>query len=181
VTDEALMRAVRDGDLDRLGVLFERHHRSLFGFFYRMRGDRAAAEDLVQDVFVRVLKYRRSFQERGSFEAWLFQIARNARRDRARRDPAMDSLPEELDIAGDAPGPDIRVEQEEDIVLLNEALRRLPAEKRELIVLSRYQGMTYEELAELMEADVGTVRVQLHRAIRQLADIFCGLRGERAS
>jgi HEAT repeat protein len=58
VTDEVLMLAVRDGDLAKLGLLFERYHRALFDFLSRMTGDRTAAEDLVQDVFVRILKYR---------------------------------------------------------------------------------------------------------------------------
>src|SRR5262245_493083 len=81
VTDEALMQAVRDGDLAKLGVLFERHHRSLFDFLCRVTGDRAKAEDLVQDVFVRMLKYRATYRDDGRFETWMFHLARNARAD----------------------------------------------------------------------------------------------------
>jgi RNA polymerase sigma factor (sigma-70 family) len=81
MTDEALMRAVRDGDVARLGTLFERHHGAVFDFLARMTGNRAAAEDLTQDVFVRILKYRNSLRDEGSFETWLFRIARNARAD----------------------------------------------------------------------------------------------------
>jgi RNA polymerase sigma factor (sigma-70 family) len=177
VTDEALMLAVRDGDVDRLSVLFERYHRPLFGFFYRMGGNRAAAEDLVQDVFVRVLKYRRTFRDEGSFEAWLFHIARNARHDFVRRHPGMDTIDNGFDVAATAPGPATALERREDVGLLQEALRRLPADKRELIVLARYRGMNYEQLAALTGADAGTVRVRLHRAMRQLGKIFCQLRG----
>ena len=75
------MRAVRDGDVAKLGVLFERHHRPVFEFLVRMTGDRTAAEDLVQDVFVRMLKYRATYRDVGSFETWMFRIARNARAD----------------------------------------------------------------------------------------------------
>ena len=74
MTDEALMRAVRDGDVARLGELFERHHRSVFDFLVRMTGDRASAEDMVQDVFVRMLKYRATFRDDGRFETWMFRI-----------------------------------------------------------------------------------------------------------
>ena len=75
------MSQVRDGDLEKLGILFERHHVRLFIFFLRMTGDRAASEDLVQEVFVRMLKYRKSFRERGEFSAWMFALARNVSAD----------------------------------------------------------------------------------------------------
>ena len=79
VTDETLMEAVRNGDLAKLGILFERHHRALFDFLVRMTGSASTAEDLVQDVFVRVLKYRATWRGEGRFDTWLFRIARNAR------------------------------------------------------------------------------------------------------
>src|SRR5258705_13079978 len=79
VTDETLMHAVRKGDVAKLGLLFERYHRPLFDFLARMTGNAAVAEDLVQDVFVRVLKYRATWRDEGRFETWLFPIARNAR------------------------------------------------------------------------------------------------------
>jgi RNA polymerase sigma factor (sigma-70 family) len=173
VTDEALMLAVRDGDVDRLSVLFERYHRQLFGFFFRMLDDRATAEDLVQDVFVRVLKYRHTFKD-GTFKSWLFEIARNAGRDAWRR-PVGDSLDTAVDMATSSPGPVTQFEQREEALLLKEALRRLPADKRELIVLARYRGLDYGQLAVLMQSEVGTMRVRLHRAIRQLGDIVCQL------
>ena len=88
------MRAVRDGDLTRLGVLFERHHRALFDFLYRMTGDRGAAEDLVQDVFVRMLRYRGTYRDDGKFETWMFRIARNARADHFRRQGAAVYVPD---------------------------------------------------------------------------------------
>ena len=85
VTDEILMIAVRDGDLAKLGLLFERYHTALFDFLSRTTGDRAAAEDLVQDVFVRILKYRRTYRDHSCFETWMFRIARNSRADHFRK------------------------------------------------------------------------------------------------
>src|SRR4030095_11266797 len=81
VTDETLMEAGRNGDVAKLGMLFERHHRALFDFLVRMTGNASIAEDLVQDVFVRILKYRATWRGEGRFETWLFRIARNARAD----------------------------------------------------------------------------------------------------
>src|ERR1041385_6947124 len=80
-SDEQVMSAVKNGDLEKLGVLFERHHRVLFDFFAKMIGSRMIAEDLVQDVFFRILKYRRTFRYGSHFKAWMFHIARNARAD----------------------------------------------------------------------------------------------------
>ena len=170
------MLAVRNGEVDRLSVLFERYHRQLFAFFVRMLDDRAAAEDLVQDVFVRVLKYRHTFRDHGTFKSWLFEIARNTRRDAWKR-PVLDAIGKDFDVATTAPGPGTQFEQVEDAALLKEALKRLPPDKRELIVLARYRGMDYAQLASLMQSEVGTVRVRLHRAIRQLGEIFCQLQG----
>lgn len=176
------MLAVRQGDLDSLSRLFERHHRPLFGYLYRMAGDRVAAEDLVQDVFVRVLKYRHTFRDEGSFERWLFQIARNVCRDFAGSRFTMDVLDDDMAIEAREPGPGAAFERREDAALVREALRRLPADKRELIVLSRYRGMSYDQLAELLQAEAGTIRVRLHRAIRQLGEILCELqRGTRCA
>ena len=172
------MLAVKGGDLDSLTGLFERYHRQLFGFFYRMSGDRAAAEDLVQEVFLRVLKYRHTFRNPDSFASWLFQIAWNARHDSVPKRQVMVSLPDDLEVAAPDAGPALRFEQREDVALMSQAMRRLPADKRELIVLARYHGMDYAQLSRLLNAEPGTIRVRLHRAIRQLEEVFCQLKGE---
>lgn len=70
------MLAVHDGDLAKLGELFEKHNRPLYGFFVRLTGDRIASEDLVQLVFYRILKYRRTYRDEGKFSAWIYHIVR---------------------------------------------------------------------------------------------------------
>jgi RNA polymerase sigma-70 factor (ECF subfamily) len=179
VTDEMLMLEVREGRLDSLATLFERHHRPLFGFFAHMTGDRPAAEDLVQDVFVRVLKYRHAYRAQGSFRSWLFRIARNARHDFAAKNPILEPIPEDDNVPVTTPGPSAQLEQREEVELLRQALRQLSADKRELIILARYHDMTYDELGALLDADPGTIRVRLHRAVRQLDTIVHRLRGQR--
>src|SRR5262245_59552335 len=84
-TDKSLMLAVRDGDVDQFGELFRRHHDRIFAFFYRMTADPSASEDLTQEVFVRMLKYRSSFGEGSDFSGWMYQIARNVRADHFRK------------------------------------------------------------------------------------------------
>src|SRR6185312_228619 len=98
VNDEALMSAVRGGDLAQLGPLFDRYHVPLFDFLSRMTGNRHVAEDLVQEVFLRVLKYRATYRDGARFEPWVFSIARNARADYfAKRDAALPLSDEALE------------------------------------------------------------------------------------
>jgi RNA polymerase sigma-70 factor (ECF subfamily) len=173
VTDEALMTAVRDGDLAQLGPLFDRYHVPLFDFLSRVTGDRHAAEDLVQDIFVRILKYRATFRGDGRFETWLYRIARNARADYFRTRAPQDPLAEDaLERPESAPGPVRQLEALRDRLRLKRALMRLREDKRELIVLARFQGMKHERIAELLGIEVGAVKVRIHRALRELRDIF---------
>ena len=125
------MRAVRDGDVGQLGVLFERYHGPVFDFLSRMTGDRLAAEDMVQDVFMRILKYRATFRDDGSFETWLFRIARNARADYFRQRPPVDPLADDvLDRPEPKPGPARRLEAARDRARLRRALMQLREDKR---------------------------------------------------
>lgn len=178
VSDELLMRAVQGGDLDALGELFERHHRPVFHFLSRTTGDSAAAEDLVQEVFVRILKYRHTFDPDARFETWLFRIARNARTDHFRkRPPSTAPVDEALELAAREPGPGARLEQAVDVRQLERALGQLPDEPRELLVLARYHGMPYDRIADLLGIEVGAVKVRVHRAMKQLRTVFFRLEG----
>lgn len=182
MTDEALMTAVRSGDLAKLGTLFERYHAPLFDFLARMTGDRTAAEDMVQDIFVRVLKYRATFRDGGSFETWLYRIARNARADYFRlRTPIEPLEGEALDRPEPQPGPAVRLQTDRERTRLKRALLLLREDKRELIVLARYQDMKYEQIAEVLGIEVGAVKVRVHRAIKELRDVFLQLRDEHPS
>jgi RNA polymerase sigma-70 factor (ECF subfamily) len=173
------MRAVRDGDLGKLGILFERHHVALFSFLSRMTGDRTAAEDLTQDVFVRILKYRGTFRNDGRFETWMFHIARHARADYFRRRTVVELNGEAVDLPTDAPGPALLVEHDEQAALLRRALLRLRDDKRELIILARYRGMRHEAIAELFGLDTAVIKVRIHRALKELREIALELTGEQ--
>ncbi|HEY2548599.1 MAG TPA: sigma-70 family RNA polymerase sigma factor, partial [Candidatus Acidoferrum sp.] len=85
--DEDLMLEVRNGSGETLGVLFDRYHSPLFNFYSKLTGDRTLSDDLVQEVFLRILKYRLSYEPGTPFRAWIYQIARNARVDHYRKTP----------------------------------------------------------------------------------------------
>lgn len=173
LTDEALMQAVREGDLAQLGVLFDRHHRAVFDFLVRTTGRRAVAEDLVQDVFERILKYRATYRGDTGFRPWMFRIACNARADHYRRgDGAVPWSDEEIDSEDPAAGPERVLEDAGEAAQLQRALLTLREDKRELIVLARFSEMKYEAIAEMLGVDTGTIKVRVHRALKELRDIF---------
>ena len=177
------MAAVGVGEVQKLAVLFERHHRGLFRYFVSMNRNREASEDLVQDVFFRMLRYRASYDAKQSFTAWMYQIARNANVDQAqKRRGEVIGIEEYTDRKADpAAGPEESTAQLQDLKLLRVALDRLPADKRELLVLSRFEGMKYEELAKVLDCEVGTVKVRVYRAMRALEQAYMTLIGEKTA
>ncbi len=178
-SDSSLMQAVREGDLGALAILFERHHRPLFNYFVHLNGNRDVSEDLVQDVFMRMLKYRQSYQPDRAFAAWMYQIARNAQADSSGKRKLEVALPEREFASVNVMEENLTRKQE--ISLLKRAMARLPLDKRELLVLSRFQNLKYDEIASILGCDVGAVKVRVYRAVRALGQIYFELSGERAS
>src|SRR3954471_9325291 len=129
VEDEQIMQEVRSGNVGKLETLFDRHHRALFRYFLRLTSDRAASEDMVQDVFFRILKYRHTYQPEMSFRAWMYQVGRNAYLDQAGKRRPEVALP---DNAGDFSSaetlPDRQVQNKQERALLHRALADLPRE-----------------------------------------------------
>jgi RNA polymerase sigma factor (sigma-70 family) len=183
-TDHSIMLAVRDGDVERISVLFDRHNRALFNYFLRLTASPSLSEDLVQDVFFRMLKYRHTYLPGGSFTAWMYQVARNAHLDLSRK-RRLEIVPDEEpvwdEIASGEAGPHARLEHAQDIRLLRRALARLPLEKREILLLSRFQNLKYDEIAQILKCEIGAVKVRVYRAVRELGEIFNELSGEKAS
>ncbi len=168
--------AVRRGEVGRLGTLFDRHHRRIYRFCLRLTGDPAASEDLEQDIFVRVLKYRRTYRGERDFLPWLYRLARNTTNDHfrrgARRRETGDVIPER---ASSEPTPWEGLEAREDARRMRRALLRLPVARREVLVLSRFEQRRYDEIAQLLGCSVGAVKVRVHRALKQLRAVYVEL------
>lgn len=167
--DEELMSQVRSGAGEMLGVLFDRYQMPLFNFFYKMTGSRTASEDLVQEVFFRILKYRQSYQQGTPFRAWMYRIARNARVDLFRKQRPEVSWEPEMEPAV---VPVDSAQREQETQMLYRALLEMPVEKKEVLILSRFQGLKYEEIAQLLGCEVNTVKTRVHRALLELRELF---------
>jgi RNA polymerase sigma-70 factor (ECF subfamily) len=183
-TDNALMTEVSSGQVAKLAVLFERHHRGLFRYFVAMTRDPEIAEDLVQDVFFRILRYRAAFDPIQSFSAWMYQIARNAHLDHTQKRRGEVVGIEEFvqrrnEPASPAQGPDETAARRQHLRMLGQALDLLPPDKREILVLSRFQGMKYDAIGQVLGCEVGTVKVRVYRAMRALEQIYYSLVGDR--
>lgn len=163
------MLEVRNGTGDMLGVLFDRYQTPLYNFYAKLTGDRTLSEDLVQEVFLRILKYRQSYQPGTPFRAWVYQIARNARVDHYRK--ARKHVSFEPEMAPPVVPKDAAQESQES-ELLHQALMQMPEEKREILLLSRFQELRYDEIAGLLGCELGTVKTRIHRAIQELRQIF---------
>src|SRR4051812_27892443 len=174
--DEELMFHVRNGTGEMLGVLFSRYQSPLFNFYCKLTGDRSLSEDLVQDVFYRVLKYRQTYKPGTSFKTWLYQIARNARVDNFRKQRPQVELEESM-----APTviPMDTVQQTQETALLHRALMQLPEEKREVLILSRFQELKYEEIAALLGCQPNAVKVKVFRALKDLREMYQQLEAKR--
>lgn len=177
-SDHALMLAVRGGELDALGELFERHHRPLFGFLVKLTGNRPAAEDIVQTVFQRMLKYRHTYRDSGSFTAWMYHLARRCSADYFRSTSAapVATTPADLNQHPDeAPHAAQCATTREEHELLHTALARLDRDDREVLLLSRFQELSFAEIAGILECSVGAAKVRAHRALRELRDTYLHL------
>jgi len=177
-SDNRLMEEVGAGRVERLAILFERYHVMLFNFFLRLTGNRSHSEDLVQDVFFRILKYRKTYQGQSKFSVWMYQIARNAHVDHLRKRKQEMSLDDQFEEPASPEIPAVeRLNSDIDISLLRIALDRLPLRKKEVLLLSRFQEMKYREIAELLGCDIGSIKSTVHRAIKDLGRIYLELQG----
>lgn len=173
--DHALMLAVRDGELDALGELFERHHGPLFGFLVKLTGNRSAAEDIVQTVFQRMLKYRHTYRNDGSFTAWMYHLARRCSADFFRKSSAAPHATDPADLqqhVDEAPHAAQHATTHDDHELLRMALSRLHHGDREVLLLSRFQELSFAEISGILECSVGAAKVRAHRALRELRDVY---------
>jgi len=169
LSDEELMAQVREGVCETLGTLFDRYHARLFNYFVRLTGDRTLSEDLVQEVFYRILKRRHTYRSGSPFKPWMYQIARNARHDNFKRRGVELEFEEQM---VEPIKPKDELSEHEQNQLLHRALLQLPEDKREVLLLSRFQEMKYSEIAQMLGCEVGTIKTRVFRAVQELREVL---------
>lgn len=182
MNDNSLMLKVKAGDLDKMALLYERHNRNLFGFFYKLTGSGSVSEDLVHNVFYRMLKYRYTFSGDESstykFTAWMYHLARNVNADHYKKQNKvsytddMEHWERKLNVEENAHS---QMSKSQDLELLQKAIRTLSADKQEMLVMTKYQGMKYEQVAEVFGITEGAVKVRMHRIMQELKEAYLKL------
>ena len=180
VSDEQLIAWVAKGDASCLGTLFERHHRSLYQYCRQLTQHDAHAEDLVQEVFLKILRKAGSFRGQGSFKAWMFNVARNLTFDHLRAAKRRGGA-QPMEATGEHLVDHRSAEQVaagiQDVGTLQRALAKLPANVQEVIWLGRFEFDSYEELGLALGCKSATARVRMHRAMQQLTEEFASING----
>lgn len=167
------MEAVKSGDLQQAAVLFDRYQRRILNFLARMTMDRTIAEDLTQNVFLRMIRYRNSYQAGNKFQSWIYQVARNVFSDHYQANKNRKSDFADVEKMSDTMiDPEDGREQHEQEETLRRSLSLLSDEQRELLVLTRFQHMKYEEVAAIMDTTVANIKVRVHRAIAKLREHY---------
>ncbi len=156
-----------EGNREALATLFVRHHQNVYRLCSRFCQSDAAAEDVTQEVFLRVLRHAATFSASAQFKTWLFRVARNACLDHMRSSKRELRKREQLASEPVVTDSDSQINSD-DLARLHEAMQRLQPETREVLVLRRYHQLAYAEIAEICGCSVGAVRVRLHRALQAL-------------
>jgi RNA polymerase sigma-70 factor (ECF subfamily) len=191
-TDEELMLRYRDGDAAAFEALYRRYEKPLFDFIHRLVPNSSDSEGLFQETFFRLVRAKGGYRATARFKTWLFQIALNLCRDRTRRMkhrshlslnsplfPLGDGRGDAQDLVADPSSPvDRSVEAGELETIVKGAVGSLPEDERLVVILKEYQGMTYPEIAGIMDRPVGTLKFLHHRACERLRDELAPYLGE---
>lgn len=165
------MSQIQEGRLELLGVLFSRHSRRAYAQCYRMVGDGAASEDLVQEAFLRVLRHRDKFRGDARFTTWLHRIVRNVCLDHLGAEKKQAEAAAEL-AATPGSGELFSVIDDSEISVTRAAFDLLSEAQRRCLILARIDGWSYKEIAAEIGITEVAARVRVHRALNQLKSII---------
>lgn len=172
-SDIELMLRTKSGDDGAFSELMRRHYKGVVNYIYRFTNVRDNSEDLAQEVFLRIYRSAKQYRPEAKFSTWLYKIATNVSLTHVKRRNNNLSL-DEIDDTGDNTG-DPEVEIADDIIyrkeimsVIYEAMESLPEREKIAIMLCKYEGLSYEEVSEVLECTVGAVKAYVHRGRMKL-------------
>lgn len=175
LTDEELIEHLVGGEQKALSELYDRYSRPVYSTGMRLLGDASLAEELVQDVFLRVWRRAETFEpSRGGFSSWLYSISRNRAYDLHRQQsvrPAS-SGPDALEREPAAPTPDLDPQSRVDGWDLARSLALLPAQHRKILTMAYYEGLTQTEISSQIGLPLGTVKTRVAAALKCLRSVM---------
>lgn len=170
--DEQLIKKVKNGDAAAFGILYEQYAELIFRYIYSHLENRLDAEDLTEEIFLRVWRALPKYDERGlPFTAFLFRIARNSLIDHYRQNRTVHSI-DEMELRTGEPGPEEVVDTNIENVHLRTTIAGLKEDYRNVLIFRFLSGLSPEETAQIMQRSVGAVRVLQHRALSALKDLL---------
>ena len=176
LADEDLISLAGSGDAGAFAVLYDRHSRATYSLVYRMMGERQAAEDLVQDAFLRVWRAAGSYQsERGSVRTWILSIAHNRGIDQLRSTASRRRTQEKVVLAAPTSQSDEAFKeawQTSQRDRVRAALSQLPSEQAKVLELAYFSGYTHVEIAELLDVPLGTVKGRMRLGLKKIKEFF---------
>jgi len=175
VSETSLIEQAQNGDRNAFGELVRRHYQGVVLVVYRMCGDMGLAEDAAQEAFLRAWVNLPSYQPKACLRNWLYRIAINAALDVLRHQPEETLDDEQTQMTPDqAAGPEAVLIEKERATLFQQAMKSLPEAARSVLVLREYGGLSYQEIASVLEVPVGTVMSRLNYARNRLREIIIG-------
>lgn len=184
--ENSLIKKAQSGDCDAFEKLVYEHEKLVYNLALRLLGNEQDAQDAFQEAFIKAWTGLNSFRGDSKFSVWLYRLANNVCMDmlRQRKKDALsltvsDSSGEDtmLDVSDPAPGPHELLEHRENMEQLNRAIKALPEDHRRILMLREETGLSYEEIAAVLELDLGTVKSRIFRARKKL----CSLMGKNGN
>jgi RNA polymerase sigma-70 factor (ECF subfamily) len=174
-TSDVLIERCLSGDQQAWETIVRQHWRKVFNVAYKFVGRHEAAEDLTQDIFLKIFRSLDTFDRRANFQTWLISVSRNlcidyyrsARKERETIDRQVN--PDDLMPVSSEVAPDAALEQRDLAVLLRRALEKLPGSLRAAVIMRDIQELSYQEIAEHLELPEGTVKSRINRGRKELA------------
>ena len=181
-SDAAIMLRVAEGDVAGFNYLAGKYHRPMIHLLFRMVGNHAVAEELAQEVFLRVYRARSSYRAEARFTTWLYRIAtnlavnyaRDTRSERTAQTVYLDAADEETgttpDLADDEPSVEERLLRDERMAAIRRHVMELPERQRTAVLMHKYQGMDYRQIGEVLKLSESATKSLLFRAYQTLRE-----------